>query len=139
MPRMFGAAAAEYFRKCGGGVEHLAKIAAKNHKHPVHNPYAQFRVGHDEAAVLASPQISNELTKFMCSPTSDGAACCILATCLASFGLMYRRGWAYASTRTIRPTQRVGEVWPCAQHRAQRRSRRQPPPSPRVLPRRRPK
>ena len=26
MPRAFGAAAAEYFRKYGGGVEHLAKI-----------------------------------------------------------------------------------------------------------------
>ncbi|KAH9043567.1 thiolase-like protein [Lactarius hengduanensis] len=79
MPRMLGAAATEYFRKYGGGVEHLAKIAAKNHKHSVNNPYAQFRAGYDEAAVLASPQISNELTKFMCSPTSDGAACCILA------------------------------------------------------------
>ncbi|KAH9014630.1 thiolase-like protein [Lactarius hengduanensis] len=76
MPRMFGAAATEYFRKCGGGVEHLAKIATK---HSLNNPYAQFRAGYNEAAVLASPQISNELTKFMCSPTSDGAACCILA------------------------------------------------------------
>jgi sterol carrier protein 2 len=79
MPRIFGAAAAEYFRKYGGGVEHLAKIAAKNHKHSVNNPYAQFRAGYDEAAVLASPQISNELTKYMCSPTSDGAACCVVA------------------------------------------------------------
>ncbi|KAH9024261.1 thiolase-like protein [Lactarius pseudohatsudake] len=79
MPRMLGAAATEYFRKYGGGVEHLAKMTAKNHKHSVNNPYAQFRAGYDEAAVLASPQISNELTKFMCSPTSDGAACCILA------------------------------------------------------------
>ncbi|KAH9036656.1 thiolase-like protein [Lactarius pseudohatsudake] len=61
------------------GVEHLAKIAAKNHKHSLNNPYAQFRAGYDEAAVLASPQISNELTKYMCSPTSDGAACCIVA------------------------------------------------------------
>ncbi|KAH9014634.1 thiolase-like protein [Lactarius hengduanensis] len=77
MPRTFGAPATEYFRKYGGGVEHLAKIAAKNHS--VNNPYAQFRAGYDGASVLASPQISNELTKFMCSPTSDGAACCILA------------------------------------------------------------
>ncbi|KAI0297502.1 thiolase-like protein [Multifurca ochricompacta] len=79
MPRIFGAAAAEYFRKYGGNVEHLAKIAAKNHKHSVNNPYAQFRAGYKEAEVLASAQISNELTKFMCSPTSDGAACCIIA------------------------------------------------------------
>ncbi|KAH9024273.1 thiolase-like protein [Lactarius pseudohatsudake] len=83
MPRMFGAAATEYLY--GGGVEHLAKIGEFciryfffNHKQSLNNPYAQFRAGYDEAAVLASPQISNELTRFMCSPTSDGAACCIL-------------------------------------------------------------
>ncbi|KAH9985760.1 thiolase-like protein [Russula vinacea] len=70
MPRVFGAAAAEYFRMYGGGVECLAKIAAKNHRHAVHNPYAQFREGYSEAEVLASKQITNELTKFMCSPTS---------------------------------------------------------------------
>ena len=93
-PRVFGAAAAEYFRTYGGGVGHLAKIgvllfsrrvlvlwllmdvgwgrvlAAKNHKHALNNPYAQFRAGYSEAEVLASPQITNELTKFMCSPTS---------------------------------------------------------------------
>ncbi|KAH9005764.1 thiolase-like protein, partial [Lactarius hatsudake] len=55
----------------------------KTNKQPVNNPYAQFRAGHDEAVVFASPQISNELldelTKYMCSPTSDGAACRILA------------------------------------------------------------
>ncbi|KAF8257330.1 hypothetical protein EI94DRAFT_1759186 [Lactarius quietus] len=65
MPRVFGAAATEYFRK-------------KNHKHSVNNPYSHFWTGYDEAAVLAFPQISNELTKYVCSPTSDGAACCIL-------------------------------------------------------------
>jgi sterol carrier protein 2 len=30
--------------------------------------------------VLKSPKITNQLTKFMCSPTSDGAAACIIAT-----------------------------------------------------------
>ncbi len=91
VPCVFVAAAAEYFKKYGGGVEHLAKIgefcvscclffarcvtrgvhlAAKNHNHSVNNPYAQVQAGYDEVAVLASPQISNELTKYMCSPTS---------------------------------------------------------------------
>ncbi|KAH9024402.1 hypothetical protein EDB84DRAFT_1440700 [Lactarius hengduanensis] len=37
---------------------------AQNHKHSVNNPYAQFRAGHDGAAVFTSPQISNELTKL---------------------------------------------------------------------------
>ncbi|KAI9432414.1 thiolase-like protein [Lactarius psammicola] len=65
--RVFGAATVEYFKRHGGGVEHLAKIAAKNHEHLVNNPYAQFQARYDEAA-------------YMCSPTSvDGAACCIVA------------------------------------------------------------
>ncbi|KAF8257249.1 thiolase-like protein [Lactarius quietus] len=72
-------AASGYFRKYGDGMEQLAKISAKNHKHSVNNPYSQFRVGYDEAAVLASRQISNEFTKYVCCPTSDGAARCILA------------------------------------------------------------
>ena len=97
MPRLFGAAAVEYFRKYGGGVEHLAKIgellrfmycvcvalhgdwprlAAKNHKHALNNPYAQFRAGYSDAEVLDSPQITNELTKFMCSPTSVARPSC---------------------------------------------------------------
>ncbi|KAH9172849.1 hypothetical protein EDB89DRAFT_1905747 [Lactarius sanguifluus] len=77
-------------RKYSGGVEHLAKIAAKNHKHSVNNPYAQFRVGYDEAAILASRK-SRTSSPSSCAaqpplriniPRSfrvDGAVCCILA------------------------------------------------------------
>ncbi|TFY57082.1 hypothetical protein EVG20_g8681 [Dentipellis fragilis] len=79
-PRQFSNAAREYFERYGGGKGTLAKIAAKNHKHSVNNPYSQFRNGWTEEQVLAAPQITNELTKYMCSPTSDGAACCILAS-----------------------------------------------------------
>jgi sterol carrier protein 2 len=96
---MFSNAAQEYFVRYGGGVDHLAKIAAKNHKHSVNNPYSQFRDGWSEEQIKAAPQITNELTKFMCSPTSvrwffygmvheemkrihnqDGAACNIVAS-----------------------------------------------------------
>ncbi|KAI9451212.1 thiolase-like protein [Lactarius psammicola] len=48
VPRVFGVATVEYFKRHGGGVGHLSKIDL-------------------------------ELTKYMCSPTSDGAACCIVA------------------------------------------------------------
>ncbi|PBL01312.1 thiolase-like protein [Armillaria gallica] len=78
--RLFSNAAKEYFDKYGGGVEHLAKIASKNHKHSLNNPYSQFRDGWSEEQVLNAPKIANDLTKFMCSPTSDGAACCIVAS-----------------------------------------------------------
>ncbi|KAJ7476041.1 sterol carrier protein 2 [Mycena latifolia] len=79
-PRWFGNAAQEYFQKYGGNIEHLAQIASKNHKHSVDNPYSQFRDGWSVEQVLQAPKITNELTKFMCSPTSDGAACCIVAS-----------------------------------------------------------
>ncbi|KAF4605632.1 hypothetical protein EYR40_004419 [Pleurotus pulmonarius] len=79
-PRMFGTAGTEYLRKYGGNIEHLAKIASKNHKHSVNNPYSQFRDGWSVEEVLKAPKITNELTKFMCSPTSDGAACAVIAS-----------------------------------------------------------
>ncbi|KAJ7104241.1 sterol carrier protein 2 [Mycena belliarum] len=79
-PRLFGNSAQEYFQKYGGNIEHLAQIASKNHKHSVNNPYSQFRNGWSVEQVLNAPKITNELTKFMCSPTSDGAACCIVAS-----------------------------------------------------------
>jgi sterol carrier protein 2 len=79
-PRMFDNGAQEYFMKFGGGVEHLAKIASKNHKHSLNNPYSQFRNGWNVDQVLNAPKVTRNLTKFMCSPTSDGASCCIVAS-----------------------------------------------------------
>jgi len=79
-PRMFSNAAQEYFNRYGGDERVLAKIAAKNHRHSIKNPYSQFRDGWSEEQVLKAPQITNQLTKFMCSPTSDGAACNIVAS-----------------------------------------------------------
>ncbi|KAF8176300.1 sterol carrier protein 2 [Pholiota molesta] len=79
-PRLFDNGGQEYFDKYGGNVEHLAKIASKNHKHSLNNPYSQFRDGWSVEKVLAAPKITKNLTKFMCSPTSDGAAACIIAS-----------------------------------------------------------
>lgn len=78
--RYFGDAGNEYLQKYGGTVEHFAKIASKNHKHSLNNQYSQFRNGWSVEQVIASQGITNELTKLMCSPTSDGAACCIIAS-----------------------------------------------------------
>ncbi|KAI9451211.1 hypothetical protein BJY52DRAFT_1226755 [Lactarius psammicola] len=58
------------FQEVWGRMEHLAKIVMKNHKPSVNNPYVQFQAWYDEAANPACPQISNELTKYMCDPTS---------------------------------------------------------------------
>ncbi|TFK93014.1 thiolase-like protein [Polyporus arcularius HHB13444] len=79
-PRLFSNGAQEYFDKYGGNIRHLAQIASKNHKHSVNNPYSQFRDGWTVEQVLAAPKITKQLTKFMCSPTSDGAACAIVVS-----------------------------------------------------------
>lgn len=91
-PRMFSNAGREYINKYGASTEHFAKIgkfsfvltfahfyasnydvlAAKNHKHSKNNPYSQFRDGWTVDQVMNAPKVTNELTKFMCSPTSDG-------------------------------------------------------------------
>jgi sterol carrier protein 2 len=41
--QIFGNAALEHGKKYGSTAEHLCKIAHKNHKHSVNNPYAQFK------------------------------------------------------------------------------------------------
>ncbi|KAI0344091.1 thiolase-like protein [Trametopsis cervina] len=79
-PRIFANAGQEYSDRYGSTVEHLAQIASKNHKHSVNNPYSQFRDGWTPEQVLKSPKVNKQLTRFMCSPTSDGAACCIVAS-----------------------------------------------------------
>ncbi|KAF8887497.1 sterol carrier protein 2 [Mucidula mucida] len=79
-PRMFDNAAKEYFKKYGcGSAEDLGRIASKNHKHSVNNPYSQFRDGWSVEQVMKGKKITDQLTVYMCSPTSDGAACCIVA------------------------------------------------------------
>ncbi|KAG9315633.1 thiolase-like protein [Chiua virens] len=79
-PRMAGNAGQEYREKYGADITHFAKIAAKNHRHSVHNPYSQFRKGWTEEQVLNAPKVNNQLTMYMCSPNADGAACCIVAS-----------------------------------------------------------
>jgi acetyl-CoA acetyltransferase len=79
-PQMFGAAGQEHIDKYGTKLSHIANISVKNYKHGFNNPYAQFRKTYTTQEVEKSPMISYPLTKLMCCPTSDGAACAILAS-----------------------------------------------------------
>jgi len=45
-PLLFGNAGLEHMKVFGTKPEHFAKIASKNHKHSLNNPYSQFRDGH---------------------------------------------------------------------------------------------
>ena len=60
--------------------EQFAKIALKNHKHSVNNPYSQFQDDYTLEQIMGAPMVYEPLTKLQCCPTSDGAAAAILAS-----------------------------------------------------------
>jgi acetyl-CoA C-acetyltransferase len=80
---IFGRIAALYFQKYGDQSDALARIAAKNHKNGVANPYAQIRkdLGYDfcRAESEKNPRVAGPLKRTDCSPVSDGAAAIVLA------------------------------------------------------------
>lgn len=76
----FGNAGIEHMRKYGTKPEHFAKIAWKNHKHSVNNPYAQFQQEYTLEDIQNAPKVFDFLTRLQCSPTSDGSAAVILAS-----------------------------------------------------------
>jgi acetyl-CoA acetyltransferase len=78
--QMFGNAGREYMERYGVTAETFAKIAEKNHRHSVNNPYAQFQVQYSLEEILAAPMVYDPLTKLQCCPTSDGGAAVVLAS-----------------------------------------------------------
>lgn len=80
MPLFFGYAGQEHMALYGSKEDHFAMIGEKNHKHSVNNPYSQFRDEYTLEQIKSAPKVYGPLTKLQCSPTSDGAACAILAS-----------------------------------------------------------
>jgi len=79
-PQLFGAAGREHMERYGTTQEQIAKIAEKNHRHSLNNPYSQFRAGHSLQKILESKEIYYPLTKLQCCPTSDGAGAAIVCS-----------------------------------------------------------
>ncbi|XP_030631662.1 sterol carrier protein 2 [Chanos chanos] len=79
-PQMFGNAGREHMEKYGTKPEHFAKIAWKNHKHSINNPYSQFRDEYSLDQVMKSRKVFEFLTLLQCCPTSDGAGAAVLAS-----------------------------------------------------------
>src|SRR5579871_877079 len=79
---VFGKIAGSYFQKYGDKSDALAKIAAKNHKNGVANPYAQMRkdFGYEfcRAESEKNPFVAGPLKRTDCSLVSDGAAALVL-------------------------------------------------------------
>ncbi len=79
---IFGKIAQSYFQQYGDKSEALARIAAKNHKNGVSNPYAQMRkdLGFDFCNAVSdkNPYVAGPLRRTDCSLVSDGAAALVL-------------------------------------------------------------
>ena len=80
---IFGKIAAFYFQRHGDQSDALARIAAKNHKNGVGNPYAQMRrdLGYEfcRRESEKNPFVAGPLKRTDCSLVSDGAAALVLA------------------------------------------------------------
>ena len=80
---IFGKIAGLYFQKYGDQSDALARIAAKNHRNGVGNPFAQMRkdLGYEFCRTESekNPFVAGPLKRTDCSPVSDGAAALVLA------------------------------------------------------------
>jgi acetyl-CoA C-acetyltransferase len=80
---IFGKIAGLYFQRWGDQSDALARIAAKNHKNGVGNPYAQIRkdLGYEfcRSESDKNPRVAGPLKRTDCSLVSDGAAAVVLA------------------------------------------------------------
>jgi len=80
---IFGKIAGAYFQKYGDQSDALARIAAKNHKNGVGNPFAQMQkdLGYEfcRAESEKNPYVAGPLKRTDCSLVSDGAAAVVLA------------------------------------------------------------
>jgi acetyl-CoA C-acetyltransferase len=80
---LFGKIADSYFQRWGDQSDALARIAAKNHKNGVGNPYAQLRKDFGYAFCREesekNPRVAGPLKRTDCSPVSDGAAALVLS------------------------------------------------------------
>ena len=78
-----GSIADAYFQRCGDQSDALARIAAKNHRNGVDNPFAQIRrdPGNDFCRTESEKNlyVAGPLKRTDYSPASDGAAALVLA------------------------------------------------------------
>jgi acetyl-CoA C-acetyltransferase len=122
---VFGKIAASYLQQYGDQSDALAKIAAKNHKNGVSNPYAQMRkdFGYEFCRNESekNPRVAGPLKRTDCSLVSDGAAAIVLADVETAMKLgkpaIAFRGTAHAqdflpmSKRDILKFEGCGEAW----------------------------
>jgi acetyl-CoA C-acetyltransferase len=100
---IFGKIAGLYFQKYGDQSDALARIAAKNHRNGVSNPYAQMRkdLGYEfcRRESEKNPFVAGPLKRTDCSLVSDGAAALVLAD--VSTALKLRKAVAFRAAEHV--------------------------------------
>ena len=100
---IFGRIAQHYFQRHGDRSEEIARIAAKNHRNGVANPWAQMRkdLGFDFCNTVSdkNPYVVAPLRRTDCSLVSDGAAALVIAD--AETAATLERGIAFRSRRQV--------------------------------------
>jgi len=79
-PGLYAMMAKLHMYKYGTTEEQMARVAVKNHKNAMHNPYAQFHKEFTLSQVLNSPYIADPIKLLDSSPITDGAAAVVLAS-----------------------------------------------------------
>lgn len=100
---IFGRIAQGYFQRYGDRSEELARIAAKNHRNGVGNPWAQMRkdLGFEFCNSVSdkNPYVAAPLRRTDCSLISDGAAALVLAD--AELALTLERAIGFRARRQV--------------------------------------
>lgn len=78
--QIFGNAGKEYVERYGTDPEVFPRIAEKNHRHSMNNPYSQFRDQYTLEEIKQAPMVFDPLTKLQCCPTSDGGGAAVVAS-----------------------------------------------------------
>ncbi|MFF2012628.1 thiolase family protein [Streptomyces sp. NPDC058195] len=75
---IYAAMARAHMNRFGTTQRQIAAVAAKNHRHSVHNEKAQHRKEFSVEEILSARALSFPLTVPMCAPITDGAAAVVV-------------------------------------------------------------
>jgi len=72
--------ASRHMQEYGTTREQLSRVAVKNHENGANNPHAQLRFECSLEDAMNAPTVADPLNLYHCCPTTDGAACVLLAS-----------------------------------------------------------
>lgn len=79
-PFLFAVAGMEHMKRYGTTAAQFGKVAEKNHRHSINNPFAQFQKEYSLDEIMGAKTIAGPLTMLQCSPTSEGAGAAVLCS-----------------------------------------------------------